>query len=359
MVAGAALLIGAATHSRALLPVDAPVNTDKVVQFIREQWGIPDTVKLTVEPFHSSAFPSFEESRVVMDDGKQKKTSPVYVTKGGHYLAVGNLMALGSDFRTDLVKDIRDTFKVPPNDTLTPGPVVKSKYPDFNQTTVTVDDGKNKQTPVFYVTLDNKVALFSDGLFDLSINLIEKREKALHTMALRNQASVGPPNAPVTIVEYADLECPMCARFHAFLENELLPHYGDKVRIVFKEFTLPFHDWSKTAAIADECAYQIAPSSKSFFTLRSMIFAHQDAINVTNVRDAVLQYGDEAGIDRVKLAACIDSQASLPRVDEGKREGAAIGVDRTPTSFINGRMVVGMPPPEQYFALVDEALKAH
>jgi len=359
LVVGTAAVIGGATRSHALPGVDAPVNTDKVVQFMREQWGIPDTVKVTIQPFHGSSFPGFEESTVTMDDGKQPpKTSPVYLTKGGHYLAVGALMTLGSDFRTDIVKDIRETFKVPPTTALKPGPLEKSRYADFNQTTVTVDDGKNKQPPaVFYVTRDNKVALLKDSLFDLDVNPLEKREKVLHTVVLHNQASVGPANAPVTIVEYADLECPTCARFHAFLENELLPHYGDKVRVVFKEFPLPSHDWSRVAAIANECAYQIAPSS--YVTLRSMIFSHQAGINVANVRDAMLQYGEEVGIDRLKLAACMDSQASLPRVEEGKREGTELGVNSTPTSFINGRMVVGMPPAEQYFALVDEALAKH
>jgi protein-disulfide isomerase len=353
VVEGAALIAGT-TRAHALPAPDVPVSTEKVIRYIREQWGIPDMVKMTIEPFHSSTFAGFEESTVVVDDGKQKKPSPVYVTKSGHYLAVGGLMALGSDFRSDIVRDIRETFKVPPTTSLTPGPLVKSKYPDFNQTTVTVDDGKNRQKPVFYVTRDNKVALLSEALFDLNIDPVQKREKALHTMVLRDQASVGPPNAPVTIVEYADLECPTCARFHAFLENELLPHYGGKVRIVFKEFPLPMHDWSKVAAIADQCAYQIAPAS--FLPLRSMIFSHQNGLNVANVRDAMLQYGEELGVDRLKLAACIDSQTPLPRIEENKREGTEIGVNSTPTSFINGRMVVGMPAPEQYFALVDEAL---
>jgi len=366
LVVGAAALIGATTRSHARPTASTPVSTEKVVRFIREQWSIPETVKMTVEPFHGSAFPGFEESTVTVDDGKQPpKTSPVYVTAGGHYLAMG-LMALGSDFSTDIVKDIRETFKVPATTTLTPGPLVKSKYVDFKQTTVTVDDGKNKAPTVFFVTRDNKVALLESSLFNLDVSPLEKREKVLHTVSLHNQPSVGgPPNdapAPVTIVEYADLECPTCARFHAFLESELLPRYGDKVRIVFKEFPLPadrppFHEWSRTAAIANECAYQIAPSS--FLAYRSMIFAHQGAINAANVRDAMLQYGEEAGIDRLKLAACIDSQGSRARVDEGKNEGSEVGVNSTPTSFINGRMVVGMPAPEQYFALVDEALKAH
>ena len=93
----------------------------------------------------------------------------------------------------------------------------------------------------------------------------------------KNQPSVGPSNAPVTIVEYADLECPRCAYFQKFLEEELIPRYGNKVRIVFKEFPLTFHTWSTTGAVANECAYVIDPSK--FLNYRTLIFGSQATIN--------------------------------------------------------------------------------
>jgi protein-disulfide isomerase len=332
-------------------PGTDPVSTAKVVEYIRERFGIPNAVKMTIEPFHDSKVPGFEETTLVVDDGKDKKLQPVCLTKDGRYLALGTLVTLGADPRTEIVKHIRETFKVPGTATLTAGPLVKSKYVEFHQTSVTLDDGKNKRTQDFYLTRDDKVAVLG-SVFELDFNL---RRKALDTMVLRNQASVGPTTAPVTIVEYADLECPMCAKFHDFLEHELLPRYGNKVRLVFKEFPLPMHDWSRTAAIANQCVYQLNPSA--YLPYRSLVFAHQGGITVNNVRDAMLQYGDEVGVDRLKLAGCIDSQASLGHIEENKREAEALGINSTPTSFINGRMVVGAPPPEQYFALVDEALR--
>jgi len=350
LVLGATVLIGGATRSHALPPVGTPVTTDKVIQYLRERFGIPDTVKMTAGPLHSSTFPGFEETTVTTDTGKEQKPQTIYVTKDGRYLAVGTLAMLGPDPKADVVKYVRATFKIPESTVLTAGPLEKSKYLEFHQTKVATADGKAQE---FFVTRDDKVVVLGEVL-PLDVNL---RRKALETMDLRNQPSAGgPASAPVTIVEYADLECPTCARFNAFLENDLLPHYGNKVRVVFKEFPLPMHDWSRVAAIANECAYKMSPSV--YFAYRSMIFAHQTAINVANVRDAMLQYGEEVGLDRLKLAACIDSQASLPLVEQGKREGTVIGVNSTPTSFINGRMVVGMPPPDQYFALVDEALKS-
>lgn len=85
------------------------------------------------------------------------------------------------------------------------------------------------------------------------------------------------------------------------------------------------------AAIGSQCAYQI--NRTAFATYRCLIFGHQSAINTVDVRDSLLRYGEEAGIDGLKLAACIDSNASLPRVEENVREAQKLGVSSTPTSL--------------------------
>ncbi len=326
----------------------ALVSTDKLEHFLRERYAIPMVTKIAIEPLHDSSFPGFTETQVVMDDGKAKKNQTVYVTKDGRYLALGTLVTLGNDPGTEIVQKIRATFKVPETTVLKAGPLEKSKFVEFQQMKIATPDGKGQD---FFVNHDHVAVLGEVMLLEMNL-----RAKPLRTMVLRDQPSVGPASAPVTIVEYADLQCPMCAKFHDFLESELLPHYGDKVRLVFKEFPLPIHDWSMTAAIADQCTYQISPSN--FLPYRSMIFKHQDGFSAANVRTALLQYSDEIGIDHDKLAACIDSKESMPRIEENKREGDAIGVNSTPTTFINGRIVVGVPAPEEYFALVDEALRS-
>jgi protein-disulfide isomerase len=352
-------LMGQTTPSHAT--AGPPISRDRIVRFLRDRFAIPETVKVSVDPLRNSTFAGFDETNVTIDSGPNGgKKSPLYVTKDGHYLVMGELFKLGSDPKAEIVKYIRETYEctpakqvncMPNTAKLTAGPIVKSKYPGFQQTTVTVDDGKNKLPHDVYLTLGNNVAVIG-SLYDLHSNL---QEKALNTFDLHNQPTVGPANAPVTIVEYADLECPSCARLHDFMERELLPKYGNKVRVVFKEFPLPMHEWSMTAAIANQCAYQINLSA--YFPFRSLIFAHQGGITAANVHDAMLQYGEEVGVDRLKLAACMDTKASLQRIEENQREAKALDVSSTPTSFINGRIVVGAPPPEQYFALIDEALR--
>ncbi len=254
---------------------------EKIVRFIRERFGIPETVKLTVSPFRSSSIPSLYEATVIVDDGKQKKNQAILVSKDGRFLIVGDVFNLGAD---------------------------------------------PKQT-------------------------------AVRTISTRNQPSEGPATAPVTIVEYADLQCPTCAQLHEFLEKQLLPKYPGKVRVVFKEFPLVnIHDWAMTAAIAGQCAYQIDPSA--FLNYRSLIFRQQTLINASNSRDMLLSLAAQAGIDSLKVASCLDAKATLPRVERDIHEGQQLGIASTPTSFVNGKIIVGNPSPETFYTAVEEALRS-
>ena len=351
LVAGV-LIVGGAAKSTTSAPDDAVLG-DKVAAYIRERYGIPDTVKVTSGPIQSTNIPGFMVARITTDDGKEPKSTNVFLTNDHHYLIVGVLFILHTNSDAEIAQHIRDQFKLPPDAQVTVGPFHDSDFSNFLVTTVTAESGKQKQTQDFYVTKDNHVLVLGNVL-DLGVNL---RREALRTIQTAHQPTQGPARAPVTIVEYADLECPSCGRLHEFLEKDLLPKYGDKVRIIFKEFPLvQIHDWALTAAIANECVYEIKP--EAFAPYRTLIFKNQTTINAANVRETLLGYADQVGVDRVKLAGCIDSKASLPRVDEGTREGKQLEIQSTPTCFINGRMLVGYPSPEAYYKTVDEALKA-
>jgi protein-disulfide isomerase len=253
---------------------------DKVVRYVRERFGVPETVKLTLGPFRDSPEPGLYEATLTADDGKQKKDQNILISKDGHFLIVGEMFNLASD----------------------------------------------------------------------------PKQSALRAMTIQNQPAQGPANAPVTIVEYADLQCPTCARLHEFLEKDLVPKYGGKVRVVFKDFPLvAIHDWSMAAAIASQCAYQINPDA--YVAYRSLIFQQQVSINASNSRDMLLNLAAQAGVDSLKLASCLDARASLPRVEQDMREGEKLNISSTPTSFVNGRMLVGVPAPDAFYKAIDEALQ--
>jgi len=350
LAAGVSIVRGAA-KGKANTTDDSALN-EKVVSYVRAKYGIPDTIKITAAPFQASNFPGFLISTITTDDGKQQKNTNVFMTNDHHYLIVGFIFPLGKDPKSEVVQHVREQFKVKDDTTLTAGPFHDSGFSNFLATTVTADNGKGKQTQDFYVTGDNRLLVLG-SILNLGLDL---RREALRTIVTANQPGQGPAHAPVTIVEYADLECPMCGKLHEFFEKDLLPKYGDKVRIIFKEFPLvQIHDWSLTAAIANECVYKIKP--EAFAAYRSFVFQNQSTTNAANVRDNLLGYADQVGVDRVRLAGCLDSKASLQRVDEGTREAKQLEIQSTPTCFINGRMLLGFPSPEAYYKAVDEALK--
>jgi len=328
--------------------------SDKIVTYIRERFGVPVTVRLSLGVLHpSSLAPSFNEGPVIVDDGKKQGAQPVLVSKDSRYLIVipGSIIELHQNSPAEMLQRLQEAFKPPANVKLSLGGFKHSPYPDFEEGTLILDDGRGKTEKALLLTRDGKHLIVSE-LYSLAV---DPRQQALRTITLRDEPTQGPATAPVTIVEYADLECPTCARVHEFLETRVVPRYGNKVRVVFKEFPLPFHDWSLTAAIACQCAYELNPPS--YVPLRTAIFRNQQLINITSLRETLLSYGEQAGLDRVKLAGCLDAKSSLPRVQRDLAEGKRVNVNQTPTLFINGRLLIGLPSEDAYFQTIDEALR--
>ena len=253
--------------------------------------------------------------------------------------------------REKIMRYVRDRFSIPDSVKITMTDLRESAYPDFLETTITVDDGKDKRSQPLFVS-KNMRYLVEGSIFNLGG---DPREDIIRLISLQDQPAQGPASAPVTLVEYSDLECPVCANLQEELETEIVPKYGNKLRVVFKEFPLVnIHDWALTGAIAAQCTYQIDPSK--YVAFRSAVFKNQESHTGEHARDMLLHIGAEAGVDNMKLAACIDSRESLSRVEANMHEGDALGIGQTPTSFINGRTLVGAPPATDIYKLIDEAM---
>lgn len=345
---------GLAAETRPLQGARAPAATgpttpEKIVQYVRDRFEVPESVKVTAESLGNSQFPIFFQTIVTTDDGKEKRASNVFITKDGRCFVMGNVFALPHGSTAEIMRCVREVTKLPSQTELKIGTFNKTSYPQFLKAVITASDGKNTQTAEIFITKDRRTGI-------LGIVLPFREDFVRGLIKTKDVPSLGPSNALVTVVEYADLQCPACAHLHEFLEKELLPKYGDKVRVIFKEFPLPMHDWSTAAAVANECAYQINPLV--FPGYRTLIFANQNAINASNVRERLLALGDEPGVERSRLAVCIDSKASLSQVEAARQEGEDLGVNKTPTTFVNGRIIVGLASQATFDKIVDEALLA-
>jgi len=343
----------AKSASRARPAMSEAAVRDKIIRFVRARFGVPDNVTVTSEPLTPSIHPRFLQTVIVTDNGKEKHNNNVLITRDNRLLVIGSLVKVEKDPQEEVVPRLREQFKIPDTISITATPFHASTFPELVVTTVTVDQPKGKQNQDFYLTKDRQ-CLVLGSVFNLAV---DPQKHALQTLNTMNSPSTGPRSARVTIVEFADLQCPTCSPMHDFLENVVLRKYGEKIRVVYKDFPLPsIHDWTLTATIANQCVYQINPSA--YVPFRSMVFKNQTSVNAANVRDLVLSYGEQLGVDRLRLAACVDAKSTLPRIEESVKEGQAVGVQSTPTSFINGKMVVGMPTIDAYYKDIDEALKA-
>jgi protein-disulfide isomerase len=153
---------------------------------------------------------------------------------------------------------------------------------------------------------------------------------------LENQPSFGPANAPVTIVEFGDLECPSC-RAEAPILRQLLPGlYPGKLRIVFKDYPLEsIHPWARAASITARCVFR--QNHDAFWKFYDWDYDNQDDITPENQKSKALDWAASNGINKAELERCIDSKATDSEVSRNVAEGKSAGVTGTPTVFVNGR----------------------
>jgi protein-disulfide isomerase len=158
----------------------------------------------------------------------------------------------------------------------------------------------------------------------------------------------GPADAPVTIVEFSDFECPFCGRVNPTLE-QVEATYGDKVRIAFRQFPLAMHPNAQKAAEASLCAKE----QGKFWEMHDKLFGNQRALAVDNLK----QYAADLELDTEQFNSCLDDAKYADAVAEDMAAGQAAGVSGTPAMFINGRLVSGAVPFDQIAQVIDDELQ--
>jgi len=159
----------------------------------------------------------------------------------------------------------------------------------------------------------------------------------------------GDKNAPVTLIEYSDFECPYCAR-HVDTLDKILSEYKGKVRLVYRNFPLSFHPHSKKAAEAAECAGE----QGKFWEMHDEIFKANKS--KTMGVDKWKKVAANLGLDTAKFNKCLDSDEYASKITSQMRDGAAAGVKGTPATFVNGQLVSGAVPYESFKQIIDTAL---
>ncbi len=168
-------------------------------------------------------------------------------------------------------------------------------------------------------------------------------------IATADSPSQGPANAPVEMVEFSDFQCPYCYRAHPTVK-QVLQTYGDKVRFVYRNYPLPSHPNARPAAEAAQCANE----QGKFWPYHDRLFADQTKLGPADLKASAVALG----LDAAKFDACFDSHKYQARVDADLKAGNEAGVDGTPAFFINGRMLSGAQPYDEFKKIIDEELAA-
>ena len=157
----------------------------------------------------------------------------------------------------------------------------------------------------------------------------------------------GPKDAPVTIVEFSDFECPYCGAAHDTVE-QVMSTYAGKVRLVYRQFPLSFHPHAAKAAEASLCA---ADQGK-FWEYHDVLFKNQKKLEPTDLK----AHATEVGIDSQKFGQCLDSGDKKKAVDADQQAGLQAGVGGTPAFFINGIFLNGAQPIDEFKKIIDGEL---
>ena len=256
-----------------------------------------------------------------------------------------------------LIEALQKRLLVPNLADLTLGPPSPSPLPGITQRTITVNGGVGERF---------QVELFTDssggkGILAqrfASFNIADPWERVdMKLLHLNDRPTLGTADGPVMIVEFADFECPYCAKAFNEIETLVNTTYKGHVRLTWKAFPLQGHTWAEQAAIAAECIRQQNP--QAFWTIAADFYRDQSEITPQNLRDHIYNYAKSQGIDAKALNACILGSGAEARIDQDKKDGAAVHVVSTPTFLINGVPVVGLPTSNVFDFVITSQLRSH
>ena len=258
-------------------------------------------------------------------------------------------------------RQVRSYYSVPASVKVTLGALRPSEFPNYNALTIDIAGNGKQRDYDFLLSKDGKTLLRMTR-FDLSK---DPYTEIMSKINLAGRPVRGNKDAKVVVVNFDDFECPFCSRMHQELFPGILKEYGDRVQFVYKDFPIPeIHPWAMRAAVDANCL--AAQNDEAYWDFADYAHAHHGEITgdnkttlaqqFANLDQIALQQAQKHGLDQGKLQACVKAQ-NTDAVRASMREGDQLGVNATPTMFINGQKLDGAVPPQELRATIDRALE--
>ena len=253
---------------------------------------------------------------------------------------------------------VRVYYSIPASVKITVGPLRPSEFPNYDALTINIEGPSKKVDYDFLLSKDRKTLIRTTRMDLTTDPYVETMRK----INVSGRPIRGNKSAKVVVVNYDDFECPFCSRMHQTLFPGLLKEYGDRVEFVYKDYPLSeIHPWAMHAAVDANCL--AAQNNDAYWDLADYIHANQHEVSGEKTREAqfaaldrlTTQQGQKYNLDAAKLQACIKTQDESA-VKASMREGDSVGVQATPTLFINGAEMDGALPVADVRAALDRAL---
>src|SRR6266700_6385482 len=256
------------------------------------------------------------------------KSKPASNTPPAHHIAATTNLPSEDDVNAFL----QQTFGYDPQLTWKIASIKPAVAEGLAEVVVQLSGPQGQGTQKFYVSADGKHAVVGDvipfGKHPFEETRLELEKKV-------TGPARGPANAPVTIVEFSDLQCPHCKEASPTIER--LMNDNQNVRLVFQNFPLPMHNWAQKAAAYADCVGK--SSNDAFWKFISSVYEEQAQITAQNADQKLTELADKAGVKGADIAACSATPEAQARVEASVNLGKSVDVNATPTLFINGRPV--------------------
>lgn len=282
---------------------------ERLVKYFKNKYGtrLPQDTQISVKGFENSGIDNFDKGEFDVNiSGRGSQQIPFLISNDKKHLIIG------VDGATNI------------------GEFKESPVPGYKQGEVQYG---NRALPVL-ISNDNKHMIVGE-LLDSSVDPLKK---VMDNISLDNVPVKGDKDAPVTIVEYSDFQCPFCKRGSQMIPV-LMDEYGEKISIYYKQLPLPNHNWARDASIASLCAYE--QGNQKFWDFHDSIFYNQGQISQGNSKEKFKQFAENIGLDVQKFESCLGSDEIASTVEEEFQEAQQLGVNSTPTFVVDGIIVPG------------------
>jgi protein-disulfide isomerase len=265
------------------------------------------------------------------------------------------------DLQSRIERQIRATYaSIPDQMKISLGDRKPSEFPDYDLLTIRFSYGDKKEEQQFLISKDNKT-LVRFSKMDLTK---DPYEAVMSKIDVANRPWRGNKDAKVVIVSYDDFQCPYCSYMHQTLFQQVFREYSNRVKIVYKDFPLTeIHPWAMRAAVDANCLS--AQNNEAYWGFADYLHANGRQISgeskpvaqqLEMVDSQAREYGKKFNLDGGKLNACLAAQ-DKSAVQASMKEAEGIGVEATPTVFINGFKKDGALRPLELRDAIDRALR--